>query len=557
MVRQAKHLAVLVTFLSLTACGGSGGGGTTAPSTGTFIKTIDKGSTGTAVMFSDYPTSAHMQYLYLANEVHAAGRLTGISVKYRTNLDVGTSCPNVTITAGHSNLANLTAAFADNVNLGASTTLIDNASVSFPAGTAGSWHTISFTKPFEYNGIDNLILDFKRPTACSGEVPADYVGGWAYNALVASSVDGSEIGTVLDWAANMKFNFEGGDNAVITADGAGANSISIAPSSTGHSQFLILASDIHGSGPITGIQFKPSSALVSSSTATYKVTLSHVAADSTALASTTFTDNVGSNPTVIADGVSVTIPAGTTEWWVPLSGSFNYDGKSNLLIDVEATVTGGFALAYQNVSENRVMTANTFAAATGELLPRGLEPKLRFNGGPVYVMPVGSNSSDWFASTSTAVKRQYLYYAHELGSAGTISKVACRRVEAGTAFSENTFPGFEMVLGHTTENVLSSTYYANNMTDATIVYNGTLNIGPNQGGDWIEVNLTTPFVYDGKRNLVVQWSVPQNVTGGSYACNLVTHTDPNELRRLGSVSATDTTGYLSAHSSELKLWISK
>jgi hypothetical protein len=97
---------------------------------------------------------------------------------------------------------------------------------------------------------------------------------------------------------------------------------------------VYLASEISGSGPITGVGLK-TAATTTTGTYTYTLKFAHTTVSQLSL---TFTDNYtsGSPVTVVNDG-TFTIPEGVpadTYIWIPFPGTFTYNGSDNLLIDL-------------------------------------------------------------------------------------------------------------------------------------------------------------------------------------------------------------------------------
>ena len=294
--------------------------------------------------------------------------------------------------------------------------------------------------------------------------------------------------------------------------------------------------------------------------ATYQVTLSHVAPAITTINSTTFSNNVGSNTTVVAQGVSARLPEGTTRWWIPLNGSFNYDGTSNLLVDVVATGVsgGGFSIAYQSAAGQRVLFSDSTLAAVGEYPPasRGLEPKLRFAGGTVDIIS-GSPNSDaarWFTANAANAIDQYLYLASELGTGGSINRMACRKLTASTTMMTD-YTNFEVVMAHTAGTTLDTTY-ASNLLSPVTVFNGTYTLqeGVRQG-DWIEIPFTTPFNYDATQNLVIQ--VRSDPGANPYACSLANSATLFPARRVTGGPRDAVAGFSFDQLKDIRLWINR
>ena len=63
-------------------------------------------------------------------------------------------------------------------------------------------------------------------------------------------------------------------------------------------------------------------------------------------------------------------------------------------------------------------------------------------------------------------------------------------------------------MGHTNKATLNpADTYESNMDENALVYSGTLVVPASaRAGDWITIPLTTPFVYDPSRNLVVRFA---------------------------------------------------
>jgi len=525
----------------LTACGGGGGGGgPVALATGTFTKTVEiaAATINYSQLFSIAAVENRYMFLLTAADINGSGKVRSVRFKYTTSVASAFTCPSTTIKMGATTVATLSATYASNVNQGAGsfTTVLNNAAVTIPAGSAGSYFNIDVATPFDYNGKDNLIVEVTRTAACTGDVSVSTVGTGGYNGVVwaagAAGTSTIAAGTAQPNSMHMQLVFAGGETLVIAADRAGNNSNFYAPADVGRAQYLILASDIVGSGPVSGIQFTANSALAAPMTATYKLTFSHVAPATTTLG-TTFASNVGSGATVVAQAVTVSLNTGTTEWWVPLTGSFNYDGTSNLLVDVEATaVTGGFTLRYQNSGGTRIIANVDPAAATGSALgPRGLEPKLRFHGAPVAKLSANThnNNAIFNGPNSTAT----LYSATDLGTAGSITSVSCRLRSTPIPAS---YANFKVVMGHSTVSTLSGTAATDFVSQST-VFSGTVVIPAGlTTGDWIDIPLSSAFAYDGKRNLIV-WMGNGGAASGTAVVN-VCQAESNATRYPGGLGLT-------------------
>src|SRR5712692_6034916 len=313
-------------------------------------------------------------------------------------MSAAVTCPNVTIKLSHSNLVNLTSTFANNLSTGqgGQTTVLANGSVSFPAGAAGSWHTIAWSTPFHYNGVDNLIVEFMRAAACTGVVRDDVVTTWPYTAVVYAFSNTDAAGSTGTWAADARLVFAGGDDK-IDLGGASSNPWPFADTAFDRPriQNLYLASEINGSGPITGIAFQLNT-ISGAGSYTYTLKLGH--STLTAL-TTTFASNYSGPPTTVANAVTFSIPANIpagTWVWVPIpDGVFTYNGTDNLIVEV-ATSSGSANtnLRTKAIAGRRVWADESGGAVTdGAVDDAAYHIALRFNGATVDVLPNGDGTS--------------------------------------------------------------------------------------------------------------------------------------------------------------------
>jgi len=552
---KTNKITLLLTFiaaLALSACGGSsggggGGGGGGGLGAGGFIKTVEfLGTTSSWTQLFNTTTEKRYQLLYRSADIHGSGKISSISLKMNTAVATAFSCGTVTVKMGHTNLATLSTTYANNVETGQGTyeVVFNNGTVNIPTGAIGDYFTINLQTPFEYNGVDNLVMEINRVNACTGSVSVNSNDDTVtpYNAVNWNGTDHAAVtGAVNVEAINIKFNFAGGENKTIAADRAGNNGLTMTPQNNGRAQFLILASDINGSGPVTGIQFSSFSALVAPLSGTYKVTLSHVDPATTALVDT-FATNVGTGATVVADGMTVTVPAGVTDWWLPLTGYFSYNGTSNLLIDVEATgVAGATTLAYQNSGTCRLKWNIDPMAALGNqgACPRSIEPTLRFHGGKMNVLTDEASSSYIIPLGTGQFVVQELYESTQLGTGGTITSVGFRLGADSNPFNHT---DVHLVLGHTTLGQLGgASLMANIESDRTNAFTGTISIPAGlKAGDWVEVPVS--FNYNPAKNLVVQWDKPAYATGNttygnSTSARYTNHTMGNLADRTSDVGA--------------------
>lgn len=522
--KSFRSLILLITLVALTACGsGSGsGGGTTSLPTGTFFKTYHIGDNGyNAYPFSD-SQDAKIQLLYTAAEINGSGNLTAL--RFRRDSDASqVNCPNTTIRLGHTNLTALTATFGNNVERGQGSlvTVLDNAAVNIPAGSAGEWFEVSLPTPFAYNGVDNLIVEMEQFAVCSARVRMDVSFPVTDRVVSSSAIDNTPgvaehnqtTGTVTSTLYWMQFVFTGGDNKMnYAAVSAGTVPFVNTPNNR-HGQMLHQADSINGSGPITGIAMI-SNVVSTAQTYTANIKLGHT---TLSVLTDTFADNFDSgNPTEVATALTFTIPAGIpagSPIWIPLSGSFNYNGIDNLIVDIEVTAATGTT----SWARGGVIGYRLYAAVGDTMGTLTYGPSLtvfRFNGGPMNVITDGSSISFIPFGGGVETVYQTLYNSAALGTGGEITSLRFRLANDSNAFD---YTDVNLVLGHTTLSSLGAgSFVANIESDRTAAFSGTISIPDGVvNGDWITVPLSTSFTYDPTKNLVVQWDKPVSSTFGN------------------------------------------
>ncbi len=531
------QMLLLLSLLVLTAaCGGGGGGGAAAPggptalATGTFTKPVEAGADNYA--FSGmFATSAEMRYMMLLTAADIKGSGYIRSLRYNastTGVVSSVSCTNVTIKMGATTVSALTTTFADNVNQGAGTfeTVLDAAAITIPVTAVGAYYNIDLTKQFYYNGKDNLVIEVTRGAACSGTAPVASTTPIGYAGLVyVGNSSTAATGTTGAYSAHTELVFAGGDN---TQDYGGAvpNSWPFT-SSWGalRTQNLYLASDINGSGPITGIAYQMN-ATSAAGTYTYSMTLSHAVVSTL---SSTLADNYSGTRTTVASAVTFTVPAGIPagEWfWVPIpSGTFTYNGTDNLIVEVlksSGTVTGGNDVSLRTSSRpgTRVYTTDG-TIATGTVDGSAYHIKFRFNGGRTMVLPSGGvNSSAQVLGSGMAGQLQSLYPSTLLGTSGTINNVYVRLYSTATPTAAS-LTNYKLYMGHSVKTGLTTTdTYASNMDENATVLNGTLTIPAGlKAGDWVKIPLSSPFAYNSGKNLCILFTTDAGPAGNSVSAH--------------------------------------
>lgn len=515
---KIKTLLVIGLFTLSVACGG-GGGSTPTPTipttplaTGGFDKLVEFGLTPTTWTNTFSSSTPRLQFLYRASNLQGSGSISSIKFRYNTTEASAVTCPNIIMKMGHTSLTALTTTFATNVEQGkgSAVTVINDAARVIPAGTSGDYFEITLDTPFNYNGVDNLVVELSRSTACDGlvQVRADADIDVAYDAAAYHSTNNVAVtATAVDLnAPHVKFVFAGGENDISYPS---ATTTAPEPFSTTateqHVQQLHLANKVNGSGPVTGIAML-FNGVTSARNYTVNIKLGHTTLSTL---TNTFASNFDSgSPTSVASAQTFTIPSGippNTPIWLPLTGSFDYNGTDNLIVDIEVTAASGAqAWLTDAVSSNLVGTVGDL---TGTVGTTAYHTVFRFNGSLVQVMPTSGGTSVRQAlggmTTTGAGQVQSLYPPSIVGTSGTVTSVSVRLLADSVAA---TIPNYKIYMGNTikTQYSLADTYSSNMELNQTLVFSGSFDIPAGlKAGDWITIPLQTNFVYDATKNMSI------------------------------------------------------
>lgn len=510
---------VAITGMFFIACGGGGGGKRSGLGLGGFIKTVALGIDGPWSAPFTTDVSDHEQHLFFSSDINGAGSIESIAFRYQDNEPASINCPDVTIMLGQTTMSALASTYTDNVEQGrGSLTTVKSGALTAPAGSAGDYFTITLDTPFDYNGVDNLVVEFARTQACDGNIRLQATGSTYTDVGIHRWNLIDVAGDLYDNYLNAKFAFEGGDNA--QHYGGSSNNSWPFSSSLPRTQNLYLASNIDGSGPITGLAFQLNQASTGG-TYTYSVTMGHTTLS--ALGATFDSNYDTGSPVTVANAATFTIPAGIPagEWfWVPLPDrTFIYNGVDNLIVEIEVTVgTGLTNLRITNLAAGTRAWGNAGNDVATGIDSTAYHVKLRFNGGPMEVITDGGGSYNPPIGWSSEFINQYLYDNTALGTGGRITGISLRMNDDE---SPGDFEDINVVLGHTSLSALGTTFSDNIQSDYTVAFSGTLSLpAALKVGDWLEIPFSTPFTYDPTKNLVIQWDGP----GTSSTLNSIGHT---------------------------------
>jgi hypothetical protein len=525
---------------------------------GTFIKRIE----GSGTYRTPFREDSGTRYMYLlrADDIAASGEIKAVRFQRGVNLEASVVCPNVTLRAGHSSVTDLDGTFDANLEQGKgrAVAVVDDAEILIPLGDAGEFLEIVFETPFSYNGTDNLVLELVNATACTGTVGVRHNHSAGYTGVRWRHDPDSETGSQLVHHVSTHLVFEGGDNRVVAEDGGSEHYALLMPHQGFRSQFLVLGRDIGGEGSITGIRFDVTPEDFPRAL-TYSMTLSTVDAELDDLEdSTVFAENHGDDATDVASDLTIVLPAGASEFWMPIDEAFHFDGNGNLLVDIVSyDISHSIWLRRVAGDTTRVIYAASLPDSE-EGLSYGtwaLEPTLRFHGATVDRVELGEGLGDTHTFTSNATGRtnQYLYYGTELGTGGTITRMACRLWSATSSLTA--YPNFQVVMSHT-EALELDPILGDNLPDPVVVYEGTFIVPAGLiQGDWIEIPLDEGFAYDATQNLVIQ--VKSDGGDNVHRCIVSEDAERYENRRVGGASSTSLSGNMLNQQQALRLWIDR
>ncbi|NOX91908.1 MAG: hypothetical protein GXP18_05510, partial [Gammaproteobacteria bacterium] len=509
-----KCIVLFAAILALTACGGGGGGESTPLPVDTYTKTVELPDTASPwnELFSDNSlTGAHYQGLVLAQDIKGSGPLTKLSFRFATG-STGNSCPNVTIRMGHTSVTDLDITYANNAEQGSGSfmTVFDDTTLNIPGGNTGDYFTIPLNDTFSYNGVDNLVVDIISGTCTGNSDLAASTATALYAALIRSPDSATLTGNTGNTLAHMQFTFAGGDNSVDPGVGtlpSLGNSYPFNADGTGIGrkvQLLYSASDINGDGLITGIGF-PVGELTTEQTFTVTVKLGH--STRSALVDGTFANNYSDTPVTVGSDLTFTVPAGIVRGdfvWLPVTGSFTYNGINNLILEVETTNNN---LASDQTkwwfrsgtgTNNRLF--GNLGAETGTASDDYYFAKFRFEGGTIDAGLSGTTSlPQVFDNTPDGATTQSLYRPVDLGTGGMIESIAVRLVNDSIATTHN---NYTIRMGHTDKTSLDiNDTFASNMDEDMTVFSGSYAVPAGlKAGDWVTIPLDTGFNYDSTRN---------------------------------------------------------
>ena len=326
MKKLMSALGLMAGIIAISACSsdsdGSNSGGKSLAA-GSFSKTVEAESIGGDNGLFGLHASRY-QMLYTPAELEGSGSIESVAFQFNADLAADAHCPNVVIKLGHTSQDVVTTTFSDNVETGKGSmiTAFSEANITILSGSADEFFSLELDEPFSYNGVDNLVVEVIRDTACDNgvssrlHVTAD--SQTLFNSLSATETTGAASTA----KAHFKAVFAGGENSVLHAGGI-SNALM---NSVKHTQLLQLSSEINGTGPVTGFGLVFGSAGGSNTAQAYTVSVKMGHTHLSEL-SEVFADNFDAGvPVQLGNNITFTMPDGLVSGqavWIPLTKSFD------------------------------------------------------------------------------------------------------------------------------------------------------------------------------------------------------------------------------------------
>ena len=210
---------------------------------------IDSGTTGTFWLFDPTPaTEEHCQFLYNHTMVNHTGIIDKIYFQSAETLPTTVQMDNLVIRMAHSTNDTLGTVF-DAHNNDSWVTVLNVASLTLDSGYGPNWLEIDIDNLFQYNGVDNLLIDLSwvGGTSTVGDLDVGMLLGAAYNGLLRSTDISSATGTPWDRLYNMEFAFLENDNLTWSASSSNSN-VFTASISGGRNLIITPVADANGVG---------------------------------------------------------------------------------------------------------------------------------------------------------------------------------------------------------------------------------------------------------------------------------------------------------------------
>ena len=515
------------------------------------IVEIGDGSTATN---ASLPSAVNWNYcvsqqIYTAEEIGRSGKITGIAFK---PVKGPAQKRTINLYLGHTYR---TSFYSEDLLSCSEDDLVFRGDVEL---TIGEWTTITFDNPFMYNGTDNLCV-----------IVNDMTGSFIQNSSIDWLVYGASNQSLVLYNDNNRYDptrslgkgsFRTCKNQIqlafedVEVVEIGHESVSnyyqssVLPSVTSHNysltQQIYTKEEVGRAGIITSIAFYNAN-----------IADSQVRKFDLYLTSTDQTSFDGGKWIPVSVGALVFSGRKTfrgDEWTtIYFNKPFYYDGKSNLCVimdDNTGSTTddplceGDFRVL-KTINQCHAIYAYSYDSNFSTAIPPGdlwhcPDVKnciqLGFKGGSgsdpgqiTKTVQIGNaETSDYYLPVNTYYNyslTEQIYTAAEIGTAGTITSIAF-----DYAYSQElSMSGVQMYMKNVSKSKFDGKSDMVPVGASDLVWEGTLSASE---AGWVTINLTKPFKYDGKSNLLLCLYDPTNgYPGASYAFR---YTETGENRTL-------------------------
>lgn len=475
--------------------------------------------------FPGYWSKVRQQWIYTRAELEAAGVLAG-PITSITSTVLGTGALNNPAT-----LAGFTVRIAHTGQTAYSNALFINngfqtvmGPLNLPKPTSIGSHTLFFTTPFVWNGIDNIVIETCHnyagagPTGGNAQVQTTFIA----NSCLYSGNDGTDVcnnpsGAINSFRPNLVFG------ATVTSDpgatyswsGTGVNFLS---STT-------IPNPVFAT-PVAGGTFNLNLTVTKNGCSLDPVPLTLVA------------DQTPTTPTAVVAAsthcgeqiptVQVAGEGSTLRWYnAPTGGVLLQTGGNTF----QSPISASTVLYVERVSANGACASPTRLALTVTVNPGPPKPiitpstvdpicagatvNLNVSAqGTGYSSKIGSgtipssttNGPTIYPGYWSKVRQQWIYTRAELLAAGVtpgqVRGLVVNIINNGTPGVPPTLDGYTMKIGHTSTASFATTSFLSTATATTVF--GPANLQKPTFTGLAEIEFTTPFIWNGVDNIVIE-----------------------------------------------------
>lgn len=501
-------------FCTTTALACSGAANTGTVGTGTFSTT-----TYSPFYLFAAPTtySNRRQYIVTAAELNAmgftgGGKITSIALNYTT---AGSSTTGVVISMGCTSLP----MFPDG-------NFITGLSVVRPAFTttpAIGWNTYTLTNPYLWDGVSNLVVEFCLDNLQSGTAASvmynTYGTNYYMNYYIGSANGACSVvtGTRVAARPNMQFTLCPAVPAYTyswtpTTGVSNPSSSSSTVTPTGTTTYTLSVTNGGCAGvtsvavnvvPTFNVTMSPASATICLNNDVQLNAIPSIAGSYTY----SWSPAAGLSCTTCANPIAS--PSSTTVYTCTVSSAAGCDKTASVTV----TVSGSAPNVTATVLDNTVCAGGTTQLGT-IIYPDFCTTTALACSGPASIATVGAGTSStstygpsYTSVTAYGNRKQYLYTAAELTAAGftgggKITAIALNYTSVGTPLNN-----MVIKMGCTTLTQFPDGTFVPGLTTVKTTFTHTPAMG------WNTFTLTSPYLWDGISNLVVEYCVDAAQTG--------------------------------------------